>query len=71
MPNSLSLLNKVKPKYLNIKGWQSNTQGVKNVNDLPKQAKKFIKTLERMIKVPIKILSTGPDRNDIIYLKKI
>ncbi len=70
MPNSLSLLNKVKPKYLTIKGWQSNTQSIKKVNDLPKQAKKFIKTLERIIKVPITMLSTGPDRKDIIYLKK-
>ena len=70
MPNSIFLLNKIKPQYLTIRGWQSKTRGIKNVKDLPNQAKKLIKTLEKMIKVPIVMISTGPNREDVIYLKK-
>jgi adenylosuccinate synthase len=69
MPNSFSMLNKVKPKYLSIKGWRCKTHGITNIKHLPNQAKKFIKIIEKLVGVPIILVSTGPDRKNIIKLK--
>ena len=70
MPNSFSMLNKIKPNYLTIKGWRCKTDGITNVKQLPKQAKKFIKIIEKLVGVPIIMVSNGPDRKNIIKLKR-
>ena len=70
MPNSISILNKIKPQYLSIKGWQCKTSGITNIKKLPKQAKKFIKIIEKLVGVPIILVSNGPDRKNIIKLKR-
>ena len=71
MPNSVKTLNRIKPDYLTLDGWCQNTSSIKNKNLLPKKTKQFIKTLEKLLNVPISIISNGPERNDIINLKKI
>ncbi len=70
MPNSNKTLKSIKPVYLTLKGWCSKTSGIKNKKFLPKNAKKFIKIIEKLLNVPIVFLSNGPDRSHIINLKK-
>ena len=69
MPSSNKILNSVKPEYLILDGWCSNTTGIKKRNLLPQRAQNFIKVIEKLINVPIIFLSNGPDRDDIINLK--
>ena len=71
MPNSNKMLNNIKPRYLILDGWCANTIGIKNKKMLPQKAQKFIKVIENILNIPINFLSNGPDRNDIINLKKI
>ena len=71
MPNSNKMLNNIKPRYLILDGWRANTIGIKNKRMLPQKAQKFIKVIENILNIPINFLSNGPDRNDIINLKKI
>ena len=71
MPNSNKILKNVKPIYLTVDGWCANTTGIKNKKLLPQKAQKFIKIIEKLINTPIVFLSNGPDRNDIINLRKI
>ena len=71
MPSSNKTLNNVKPVYLTVDGWCANTTGIKNKKSLPKKAQQFIKIIEKLINTPIVFLSNGPDRNDIINLRKI
>ena len=71
MPNSNKMLNNIKPRYLVLDGWCANTAGIKNKKMLPQKAQKFIKVIENILNIPINFLSNGPDRNDIINLKKI
>ena len=71
MPNSNKMLNNIKPRYLILDGWCVNTIGIKNKKMLPQKAQKFIKVIENILNIPINFLSNGPDRNDIINLKKI
>ena len=60
---------KVKPIYKTFKGWKSSTKGIKKFNDLPKNAKIYIKELERFIETKISSISTSPERNDTILIE--
>ena len=60
---------KVKPIYKTFIGWKSNTQGIKKFNDLPDNAKVYIKELEKFIETKISSISTSPEREDTILLE--
>ena len=60
---------KVKPIYKKFKGWKSETKGIKKFDDLPKNAKIYIKELENFIETRISSISTSPERNDTILIK--
>ena len=61
-------LKKVKPVYKTLKGWQENTNAIKKYEDLPKNAKTYIKEIEKQIGVKISYISTGSERENIILL---
>ena len=63
-----NFLNKVKPYYKIMKGWMKETKGIKKYEELPANAKIYLKTLEKQIGVKIKYVSTGENRNEIITL---
>ncbi len=58
-------------KYIELPGWQTSTVGITNISDLPKNAKKYIKTIEEISNRPIVMISTGPSRDQIICLKNL
>jgi len=60
---------KVKPVYKTYEGWKSSTEGIKNFNDLPKNAKIYINDLEKIIETKISSISTSPERNDTILVE--
>ncbi len=60
---------KVKPIYKTFKGWKSSTKGIKKFRDLPKNAKVYIRELERFIETKISSISTSPERNDTILIE--
>jgi len=60
---------KVKPIYKTFKGWKTSTKGIKKINDLPKNAKNYIKELEKFIETKISSISTSPERNDTILVE--
>ena len=59
---------KAKPIYKIFKGWNKSTKGIKNFNDLPKNAKLYIKALEKFIETKVSSISTSPERNDTILI---
>jgi adenylosuccinate synthase len=59
---------KAKPIYKNFKGWRCSTKGIKNFDELPKNAKVYIKELEKFIETKIASISTSPERNDTILI---
>ena len=50
-------------------GWEGITAGITNFNDLPDNAKAYIKRLEELVGVKITIISTGPERDETIILE--
>lgn len=60
---------KVRPVYEEMPGWSESTVGAKTLEELPANARAYIKRLEELIKAPIDIVSTGPDRVETIVLR--
>ncbi len=60
-------LNRAKPVLTKLKGWKTDIRGIKKYEDLPENCRKYIEFVENEIGYPIKIVSVGPGRNDIIY----
>ena len=69
LPNTISDQLKVKPVYKILKGWKKSTKGITKFKDLPINAKKYVKELEKFIKTKVNSISTGPEREDTILIK--
>lgn len=61
-----NFLLKVKPIYKKVNGWQKSTKGLKSYKDLPKEAKEYLKEVEKQVGIPITYISTGAKREEII-----
>ena len=59
------------PVYKTFKGWNVDITQIKNYDELPENAKIYLEYLESYLNVPIKIISTGPDREQTIFKEKI
>jgi len=68
-PSSLQDQIQVKPVYKKFDGWLANTSGIKKWNDLPQNAKKYIKFIKDYCGVKISSVSTSPKREDTILLE--
>ena len=49
-------------------GWKELTTGIRSFDDLPSNAKAYIKRIEELIDVTVDIVSTGPERDETIIL---
>ncbi len=59
----------IKPIYKTFPGWKTKTQGIRNMKDLPENAKKYIYALEDFVEAKISSISTSPERDDTILLE--
>ena len=59
----------IKPIYKTFPGWRTNTKGVRNIKDLPDNAKKYIHAIEDFIGAKISSISTSPEREDTILIE--
>jgi len=60
-----------KPIYKKFEGWKETTSGATTIDQLPRQAKKFISSIESLLSTKVALVSTGPDRKDIIVLENV
>ncbi|MGK6322090.1 adenylosuccinate synthase [Sphingomonas sp. DT-51] len=59
----------VEPIYETVDGWQGSTAGARSWADLPAQAIKYIKRIEELIRCPVALVSTSPERADTILVR--
>jgi len=59
----------IKPIYKTFPGWKTKTQGIRNIKDLPDNAKRYIHALEDFIGATISSISTSPEREDTILVE--
>jgi adenylosuccinate synthase len=57
------------PIYEEMPGWKGTTVGAKSMDDLPAEARAYIKRIEELVGVPVDMVSTGPDREETIVLR--
>lgn len=60
-------LEKAKPVYKVLPGWNCDIRGIRNYEDLPEACRNYIDTIEQEIQVPITLVSNGPGREEIIH----
>ena len=69
LPASTDDQMKVKPVYKTFPGWEKPTKGIRNLENLPDNAKKYIRAIEDFTKAKISSISTSPEREDTILLE--
>ena len=63
------LLHRAKPVYEVLPGWKCDIRGIKSFDELPENCRNYINFIEEHIGFPIKMVSNGPGREDIIVRK--
>ena len=59
---------KIEPVYKKLPGWQTSTFGVSEYDKLPQKAKQYLDFVEKESGAKIAIISTGPDREQTIFM---
>ncbi|CAD5191537.1 unnamed protein product [Musa acuminata subsp. malaccensis] len=54
-------------EYEVLPGWQSDISSIRNYNDLPKTAQRYVERIEELVGVPIHYIGVGPGRDAIIF----
>ena len=60
----------VLPVYLELPGWQETTAGIKNLEDLPANARAYLDKIEEICDIRIDVVSTGPDREHTVMINE-
>jgi adenylosuccinate synthase len=71
IPAEIEDFQACKPVTISMPGWKEDITGVKSFEELPQNAKAYLRKLEELLNVPIAIFSVGPDRNQTIMVKEI
>ncbi|MGB1546967.1 MAG: adenylosuccinate synthase [Alphaproteobacteria bacterium] len=58
----------IEPVYETLQGWQESTRGARSWAELPATAVKYIRRIEELIRAPVALLSTSPEREDAILV---
>jgi adenylosuccinate synthase len=68
LPSTVDLLERVRPEYETLPGWQRPTTGARHLGDLPVEARAYLDRLEELAGVPIRYVGVGTRRDQIISL---
>jgi adenylosuccinate synthase len=66
IPPHQTIMHNCKPVYISMKGWKEDITAVKDFLGLPQATKNYISEIEKLIKVPLSMISVGPERSQII-----
>jgi adenylosuccinate synthase len=69
LPVGAESLEGCEPVYEDMPGWSASTVGVKRYEELPAEARNYLKRIAEICEVPVDMVSTGPDRDETIVLR--
>ncbi|MDQ7785569.1 MAG: adenylosuccinate synthase [Desulfomonilaceae bacterium] len=69
VPADIGDLERVKPRYREVKGWEEHLSDCRSFDDLPKNARDYVETIEHLTGVPVTLVSVGPARDQSILRK--
>ena len=70
-PTEPWILEKLRPEYTELRGWQQPSSSLRNGDPLPEALKEYIAFLEEKLEVPVSLLSVGPDREETLNLRPL
>lgn len=70
-PASLKVLAECEPVYEELPGWDEDITGVKNLNELPVNARHYLERISQLTQIPLSIFSVGPDRNQTNEVRNV
>ncbi len=68
-PINLEDYSLIEPVYAELPGWSESTVGLTTIEQLPANARAYIRFVEEQIEAPIDIISTGPDRVETVTMR--
>lgn len=68
-PDNPNLLQKVRPKFIDLPGWKKPVNAIRNYVDLPRPAKALVELVEKHVGVPVTMIGVGPERNECVVRK--
>jgi adenylosuccinate synthase len=63
--------NELKPVYITMKGWEADLTQCKSMEELPSEFMEYIRYIEEEVKIPITVISLGPDREQTIIRNEL
>jgi adenylosuccinate synthase len=68
-PGDAFLLERCRPVYETLPGWGVDISGAKRLADLPAAARRYVDRLAELLRLPVSIISVGPDREQTILCR--
>jgi adenylosuccinate synthase len=70
VPYHQSVLHKVRPIYETVPGWGTEIHGAARIEDLPDEAREYVRFVEELAGVPVTFVSVGPARDQTVVLPR-
>ena len=70
VPYHQSVLHKVRPVYETVPGWGTEIHGAARIEDLPDEAREYVRFVEELAGVPVTFVSVGPARDQTVVLPR-
>lgn len=61
-----AIIDKARPVLEALPGWKRDITGARRFEDLPQNAQRYVRRVEELIETPIRFISNGPGRNEVI-----
>jgi adenylosuccinate synthase len=68
LPTAADAQARCVPVYEELPGWSQSTEGARSWADLPAEAIKYVRRIEELVRCPVALLSTSPEREDTILV---
>lgn len=71
IPASLKILAQAEPIYEEFEGWMTDISCMRSYDELPENARKYLRRISEVAGVELGIVSVGPNREQTIVLKEL
>ena len=70
-PGGVAALEKARPVFEEMPGWDRPTASVRQYEDLPREARDYVERIQELIGCPIDVISTGPHRDETVMVRQM
>jgi adenylosuccinate synthase len=70
-PMTLEEITRARPIYESLPGWKEDVRGATRLEDLPRNARRYVERIEALTETPAALLSVGPGREETIIVREL